>query len=190
MWTTGVPGFWHTAILRTHQKSMEWHQEAMAQLIEDFFRKQIFWKGTSPKKWRDWMYGFIRFYMGLCGFIWCTMMLYGLKKNNEIGMSEWDILPPGNDMWREPLRTKWGFNVNRKNHQSKWGDCPASHVWPERWLSSGWPELRGCFCHIEKWPACLMFSNFFSQQVSGFFLPNDSCHLASKIVMARNGREK
>lgn len=42
------------------------------------------------------------------------MMLYGLKKNNEIGMSEWDILPPGNDMWREPLRTKWGFNVNRK----------------------------------------------------------------------------
>ena len=29
-------------------------------------------------------------------------------------MSEWDILPPGNDTWRETLRTKWGFNVNRK----------------------------------------------------------------------------
>ena len=34
--------------------------------------------------------------------------------NDEIGMSEWDILPPGNDTWRETLRTKWGFNVNRK----------------------------------------------------------------------------
>ena len=80
---------------------MEWHQEAMAQLIEDFLLGKFSGRGLPPKKWRDWMYGFIhfytvlygfiRFYMGLYGFIWCTMMLYGLKKNNEIGMSEWDI---------------------------------------------------------------------------------------------------
>ena len=28
------------------------------------------------------------------------------------------------------------------------GDCPASHVWPERWLSSG-SKLRGCEPHRE-----------------------------------------
>jgi hypothetical protein len=37
-------------ILRTHQKSMEWHQEAMAQLIEDFLLGKFSGRGLPPKK--------------------------------------------------------------------------------------------------------------------------------------------
>ena len=164
---------------------MEWHQEAMAQLIEDFLLGKFSGRGPPKNEEIECMvlYGFIWVYTVLYDVLWCCMVF----TNDEIGMSEWDILPPGNDTWRETLRTKWGFNLNRKIIKVNGG------------LSSK-PRLTGAMT-IQRikakgmWAtsrneACLMFSNFFSQQVSGFFLPNDSCHLANKIVMARNGREK